>query len=186
MAVTTFDPKTALLVIDQQKGIAVGPLLHPIVEIAKRARALADAFRDRGLPVVLVNIVIEAPGQTEQARNGQEFPAGWPNLILELNRQPQDCLVTKPTPGAFTNTDLETYLKNLGVTQIVIVGVTTSNGVEATALQAYELGLNITLAVDAMTDICLDAHDYSLTQIFPRLGETGTTQEIIDLLERTA
>jgi hypothetical protein len=27
-----------------------------------------------------------------------------------------------------------------------------------------------------------DAHANSLTRIFPRLGETGTTQEIIDLL----
>jgi nicotinamidase-related amidase len=31
-----------------------------------------------------------------------------------------------------------------------------------------------------------DAHAYSITRIFPRIGETGTTQEIIDLLERSA
>jgi hypothetical protein len=30
------------------------------------------------------------------------------------------------------------------------------------------------------------AHDYSLAHVFPRLGETGTTQEIIDLLEKSA
>jgi nicotinamidase-related amidase len=186
MAVTTFDPKTALIVIDQQKGIAVGPTVHPIAEVVKRARALADAFREHGLPVVLVNIASRAPGQTEKARNDRKFPLDWTDLILKLNRQPQDHLVTKRTPGAFTNTDLEAHLKALGVTQTVIVGVTTSNGVEATALQAYELGFNITFAVDAMTDVCLDAHDYSITQIFPRLGETGTTQEIIDLLQGTA
>jgi len=29
-----------------------------------------------------------------------------------------------------------------------------------------------------------EAHDYSLAQVFPRLGETGTTQEIIDLLNQ--
>jgi hypothetical protein len=33
-----------------------------------------------------------------------------------------------------------------------------------------------------MTDMNPDAHANSLTRIFPRLGETGTTQEIIDLL----
>jgi isochorismate hydrolase len=38
------------------------------------------------------------------------------------------------------------------------------------------------LAVDAMTDMNADAHQNSITRIFPRLGETGTTQEIIELL----
>ncbi len=36
-----------------------------------------------------------------------------------------------------------------------------------------------------MTDMNLDAHTYSVTRIFPRLGETGTTQEVLDLLTRT-
>jgi nicotinamidase-related amidase len=68
----------------------------------------------------------------------------------------------------------------------VIVGVATGTGVEATARQAYEQGFNVTLAIDAMTDSRPEAHDYSIAQVFPRLGETGTTQEIIDLLERSA
>lgn len=94
--------------------------------------------------------------------------------------------MTKHTPGAFTNTGLEAHLKALGVTQVVIVGVATSNGVEVTARQAYELGFNVTLATAAMTDLQADAHAYSITRIFPRIGETGTTQEIIGLLERNA
>jgi hypothetical protein len=36
-----------------------------------------------------------------------------------------------------------------------------------------------------MTDTNPDAHINSITRIFPRLGETGTTQEIIDLLDST-
>jgi hypothetical protein len=36
-----------------------------------------------------------------------------------------------------------------------------------------------------MTDSDLDAHVNSITRIFPRLGETGTTGEIIDLLGST-
>jgi nicotinamidase-related amidase len=66
----------------------------------------------------------------------------------------------------------------------VIVGIATATGVEATARQAYEQGFNVTLAIDAMTDARAEAHDHSITQVFPRLGETGTTQEIIDLLEK--
>lgn len=71
----------------------------------------------------------------------------------------------------------------MGVTQVVVAGIATGTGVEATARQAYELGFNVTLAVDAMTDARPEAHAYSLSAVFPRLGETGTTQEIIDLLQ---
>ena len=103
----------------------------------------------------------------------------------ELNAQPSDHRVTKRTWGAFTNTDLEAYLRGQGVTQVVLVGVATSIGVESTARYAHELGLNVTLVVDAMTDRNADAHINSITRIFPRLGETGTTQEVLDLLERS-
>ena len=65
-----------------------------------------------------------------------------------------------------------------------MTGVVTSGGVEATARQSYEQGFNATLALDAMTDIRLEAHEYSIRNVFPRLGETGSTQEIIPLLER--
>jgi isochorismate hydrolase len=47
-----------------------------------------------------------------------------------------------------------------------------------------ELGFNVTLAVEAMTDRSLEAHENSLARIFPRLGETGKTREILDLLEK--
>ena len=68
-----------------------------------------------------------------------------------------------------------------------MTGVATAGGVEATARQAYEQGFNVTLALDAMTDLRREAHDHSTRNVFPRLGETGTTQEIVDLLsERSA
>jgi hypothetical protein len=35
-----------------------------------------------------------------------------------------------------------------------------------------------------MTDTRAEAHDHSIANVFPRLGETGTTQEIIDLLDQ--
>ena len=186
MTVTILDPKTALIVIDLQKGIVSRPVAHPMDGVVKHVGALTEIFRRHGLPVVLVNVAGGAPGRTEQPRGHREPPPGWTDLIPELNRQPQDHVVTKHTPGAFTNTDLEVHLKALGVTQVVIVGVATSNGVEVTARQAYELGFNVTLATDAMTDLQADAHVYSVTRTFPRIGETGTTQEIIDLLEKSA
>jgi nicotinamidase-related amidase len=181
--VTTLDPKSALLVIDLQKGVVGRPTAHPTSGIVKNAAALADAFRRHSLPVVLVNVDGGAPGRTEQKPNMGNLPADWAELVPELNRQRSDHTVTKRTWGAFTNTDLASYLKKEGVTQVVVVGVATSIGVESTARFAYELGLNVTLAIDAMTDMSADAHDNTVARIFPRLGETGTTAEIIALLD---
>jgi nicotinamidase-related amidase len=183
MTLTALDPNTALIVIDLQKGLVGTPVIHPIGEVVERSRALADSFRALGLPVVLVNVAGGAPGRTEQARRYDgPFPEGFTDFIPELDRQPGDIVVTKRTWGAFASTDLEAQLKARGVTQVVISGVATATGVEATARQAYEQGFNVTLAVDAMTDTRPEAHDYSIRKVFPRLGETGTSREIIDLL----
>jgi nicotinamidase-related amidase len=185
MPLTILDPITALIVIDLQKGIVNGNFIPPMGEVIDRTRELIDVFRAKNLPVVLVNVAGRAPGRTEQGpRSDISFPEGWTDLLPELDRRPSDIAVTKRSWGAFATTDLERQLKERGVTQVVVTGVATSVGVEATARQAYEQGFHVTLAVDAMTDIREEAHEYSIRNIFPRLGETGSTQEIISLLEK--
>jgi nicotinamidase-related amidase len=187
MPLTALDPNTALIVIDLQKGIAAGNFIHPIGDIIDRTRALLSAFRANNLPVVLVNVAGRAPGRTEQGpRTTISFSDDWTDLLPQLDRQPNDILVTKRSWGAFATTDLEHRLKALGVTQVVVTGVATSAGVEATARQAYEQGFNVTLATDAMTDMREEAHQYSIRNVFPRIGETGSAQEIISLLEKGA
>ena len=184
MTVTALDPKTALILIDLQKGILAYPTVHPIGEVVKRAAALADAFRRHGLPVVLVNVAGTAPGRTEERRRYRDLSADFSELIPELHPQPDDILITKRTSGAFATTDLEAQLKAKGVTQVVLAGVATASGVESTARQAYEAGFNVTLATDAMTDVRPEAHEYSLKHVFPRLGESGSTQDVLDLLAK--
>lgn len=185
MALTTLDPITALIIVDLQRGLAGSAFIHPIDDIVARARDLITAFRRHRLPIVLVNVDGVAPGRTERARHTGELPDGWTDLLPALGQQPDDIVVTKRTWGAFASTDLERQLRGRGVTQVVIAGVATGTGVESTARQAYEAGFNVTLAVDAMTDARPSAHDYSIANVFPRLGETGSTEAIIDLLERT-
>ena len=184
MPLTTLDPNSALVVIDLQKGIVTLPAVHPIAEGVRRARELADAFRRHRLPVVLVNVTGVPPGRTEQARFRGAFASDFADFVPEMSPQAGDHTVSKQTAGAFTRTDLEATLKSKGVTQVVIAGVATSMGVESTARQAHELGFNVTLAVDAMTDLDAELHAVTIAKLFPRLGETGTTADIIALLDR--
>ena len=187
MPLTSLDPRTALIVIDLQQGIVRGDFVHPIGEVVERTSALLGAFRAKGLPVVLVNVAGRAPGRTEQGSRGDtSFAEGWTDLLPELGARPGDILLTKCSWGAFATTNLGEQLKALGVTQVAVAGVATSGGVEATARQAYEQGFHVTLPLDAMTDIREEAHKYCLRNVFPRLGETGSTAEVIALLEGLA
>jgi len=179
MPITTLDPATALIVVDLQAGIVGLPTVHPTADIIRNAAALADAFRQSGRPVVLVNVNATAPGRTDQTRPPIPRPAGWDAFIPELHQAPTDHVVTKRTWGAFIHTDLHAHLQAAGITQVVLAGISTSAGVESTARQAYELGYNVTLAIDAMTDMNPETHANSITRIFPRLGETGTTAAIL-------
>jgi nicotinamidase-related amidase len=185
MPLTTLDPRTALIVLDLQEGIrrfAPGEAALSVFEAAGR---LAGAFRRHGLPVVLVNVDAVAPGRTETPRRTAGFPPEALAFVAELGQEPTDVVVTKKTWGAFPSTDLEARLRALGVTQVVLCGISTTSAVESTARQAYEAGFNVTLARDGMLDMNQVAHDNALTHTFPRLGETGSSAEIIALLDST-
>ena len=186
MPLTALDPTPALVVIDLQKGLMSVPTVHPIEGVVDQAVRLTRAFRLHRLPVVLVNATGRAPGRTERGPGGGFAPSpDWADLIEELDVQPDDYLVTKQRWGAFYGTTLDTRLQELGVTQIVLSGIATSAGVESTARSAHEHGYHVVLATDAMTDRDPAAHENSVERIFPKLGETATASEILDLLART-
>lgn len=184
MPVTELDPQTALVVIDLQKGILAYAGGDAVSGVLRAASVLCEAFRHHGLPVVLVNVAGAAPGRTETPRRQMNPAPDWAEFLPELGQQPSDIVVTKKTWGAFASTDLEARLRKLGVTQVVVCGIATSAGVESTARQGFEAGFNVTLAIDAMTDMNADAHENSIARIFPRIGETGTAAEIVALLDK--
>ncbi|MFE7317920.1 isochorismatase family protein [Streptomyces sp. NPDC057555] len=182
MPASTLDATTALVLIDLQKGITALPTVHPATEVVARGAQLARAFRAHGLPVVLVNVTGGAPGRTEAGGHRGTPPADWAELVPELDAQPGDILVTKERWGAFHGTDLDAELRRRGVTQVVLGGIATSIGVESSARAAYAHGYHVTIAVDAVTDLDAEAHRNSVQRIFPRLGETDTTEAVIGLL----
>jgi nicotinamidase-related amidase len=183
MPITKLDPNAALIVIDLQKGIVGIPAVHPMQEIVARSARLASAFRERGLPVVLVNVTGSLPHRTDAAHPKFAPPPNWTELVSELQQQPDDHTVHKQSWGAFLGTALDGYLRHRNVTQVFMTGVATSAGVESTARSAFDLGYNVVFALDAMTDRDADSHRHCVEKIFPRLGETDTTDNVLKLLK---
>jgi len=183
--ITAIDKNTALVLIDLQKGIVKMDVVHPIKNVLDKSAQLVDAFRKAGLPIIAVN-VIPTPSNTRNenpvARNAANAAAameGFADIVDDIKTQPADIFITKRTWNAFYNTKLHDELQKHNITGIVLAGVATSIGVEGTARAASELGYNISFATDAMTDRVLDAHNHSINIIFPRVGEVGTSADII-------
>ncbi|HVZ73100.1 MAG TPA: isochorismatase family protein [Polyangia bacterium] len=189
MAATALDPRTALVVIDLQKGLSSYPTVHPFADVVGNTRRLADAFRRAQLPVVLVNVAFSADAGERLKLRTQVQPRlamtpEFSELVPELGVVPSDLLITKRQPSAFYGTELDLQLRRRQITGIVLTGVATSAGVDTTARAAHERGYNVTFASDAISDVDRATHDLVLEKIFPRLGEIDTTDAILALMPR--
>jgi len=181
--ITAIDKNTALVLIDLQKGIIATPKAHPVAGVLDNAAKLVAAFHQAHLPVVIVNVNPVGAAWTRTRKDADQPVGAYKDDFLEITHEiktaPGDIMITKHTWGAFFETSLREQLQERKVTGIVLGGVATSVGVEGTARQAMEFGYNLSFAADAMTDNTIASHDHSIKAVFPRMGEVGTTDEII-------
>ncbi|HEY2517974.1 MAG TPA: isochorismatase family protein [Polyangiaceae bacterium] len=189
MPATALDPKTALVVIDLQRGISQFPTIHPFGAVVARTVQLADAFRRANLPVVLVTVALSADGGDRLRPRAEvnrvlNMPPDFALLVPELEAKPNDILIMKRQPNAFFGTELDLQLRRRQITGLVLTGVATSSGVDSTARAAHERAYNVTFASDAITDMDPEAHEFVMKKIFPKLGELDTTEAILALLRR--
>ena len=151
MTLTTPLTDTALVVVDLQRGTAGNPFFSPVDAVAERAGELTAAFRRHGLPVVIATFALSRPGADGQP--AREEPDGFREPLAVLDVQPDDLRVTRPAWSAFSGTGLDTLLRDRGITRLVLTGVATSIGVESTAREARDLGYELVIASDAVTDL---------------------------------
>jgi nicotinamidase-related amidase len=192
MPIQILDARTALVLIDLQKGITAMPTVHSAEGVIEQAAAMARAFRARELPVVRVRVAFSADGgDVIRSRVDAPPPAitrgpDWAELREEIGTGPHDIIITKRQWDAFFGTELDLQLRRRKMTGIVLAGISTSIGVESTARHGRELGYEIAIASDAVTDTVQAAHENSLQRIFPRLGQIDTTAAIIQAIGRSA
>jgi len=181
--ITALDKQTALVLIDLQNSILQMQLAHDIDEVLSNANELIDAFHEKRLPVVLVNVNTNGAKWVQARKDAAPRPPVTDPKMWQIadviHAEDQDIRITKHTWNAFFETALHEELQQRGVTGIVLGGVASSIGVEGTARGASELGYNISFAIDAMADIHQSAHDHSVQHIFPRMGEVGRTADIL-------
>lgn len=184
--------KTALVVIDLQKGIAGMPTRpYAAEEVVANAAKLADACRKNSVPVFLVRVSGSPDGkdrlQPEADQTMQmpgKLPEDWSEIVPAMGPKDGDFVVTKKQWGAFYGTDLDLQLRRRKIDTIILCGIATSIGVESTARFAYEYGYDQIFAENAMASRSEEEHMSSVKNIFPRIGRVRQTEEILAALEK--
>jgi len=183
----SLDPKTtALVLIDLQKGILGRELApHSREEVVRVAKELARRFRAAGAPVVLVNVRFSADRKDALRQPVDQPmpvpPGGFPANFSELAdglAEPGDILITKRQWGAFYGTELDLQLRRRGIQSIILGGVLTGIGVESTARAAWEHGYAVVIAEDATSSNSVAMHEFSITNILPRIARISTAAGI--------
>ena len=159
-----FDTSTpALLVIDVQQGLAspsLGLRNNPQAE-PNMARLLV-AWRERDLPIVHIQHCSTEPDSP--------LRPGLPGNAFKQEVQPMagEAVFKKSVNSAFIGTDLEQYLRDHSISELVVVGLTTDHCVSASTRMASDLGFDVTLISDATAAFERDGYDgvhYSGDQI---------------------
>jgi nicotinamidase-related amidase len=140
------DPsRAALLVVDVQRGLDDlaywGERNNPGCEA--NVAVLIAAWRDAGRPVVFVRHDSTEPGSPLA-------PGLSGNAFKDVVTGEPDLLVTKTVNSAFFGTpDLNAWLRDQDIEEVVICGITTNQCCETTARMAGNLGFRTLFALDA-------------------------------------
>ncbi len=141
----------ALLVIDVQNEYFTGalPITHPAGHLEHILKAM-DAAAGR-----IPTLVIQHHFPDPEMPFFQKGTPGW-ELHSEIAARPRDLLIEKQLPGSFTNTPLEGWLKDHGITTVTIAGYMTHMCCDTTARQAVHRGLTVEFLQDATGTLALE------------------------------
>ena len=184
---------TALIMIDLQESILnPEPVPFGCARIVRQAAALGRAFEQAGLPIVLTTTDF-APGYADAPRGladspwalpKEGLPADFAKLVPEIDSLVAAVRLVKRQMSAFFGTELDLQLRRRGCETVVLCGVATNLGVEATARTAFDLNYNVVLASDACASVAPGLHEFAMEKILPRLARVRTTSEILHAMQR--
>ena len=106
-------------------------------------------------------------------------------VVRELGPEPADLVLTR-THGLdpMSGTDLDPVLRNLGVTTIVVTGVSVNVAVTNLVMDAVNRGYDVVLPRDAVCGIPKDYADAVIDNTLALLAAVTTTDELLALWKR--
>jgi len=178
-----------LIVWDIQYGITSRTL--KLEEILENTRQLIEASHEHKCPVVFSQgtgipyefqsaysrFWLQKRGIDPKVPRMVEGSHDW-EIMKEIKPTNGDLVIRKHFQSFFVGTPVEAFLRSRGVEVLVIAGVSTEVGVEATARHAAHLGFIPVIAEDAVGSSDNQLHQASLA-VMRKLFEVRTTNEIV-------
>jgi nicotinamidase-related amidase len=191
--------KTALIIIDMQRdflepggfGEALGNDVSQLAAAIEPCRWVLDAARRRSLLVLhtreghrpdlsdapLAKLARCHPSLRIGAKGamGRILIRGQPghDIIPALYPAPGEPVVDKPGKGAFYQTELELMLRNRGVDNLLVCGVTTEVCVNTTVREANDRGYRCIVLADCCASYFPQFHEVGLAMIKAQGGIFG-------------
>jgi nicotinamidase-related amidase len=191
--------EAGLVIIDMQRDFlepgGFGAALGNDVSLLRRTigptRRLLDAVRRSGLTVIHTreghrpDLADLPPAKKARGRlpngigdlgpMGRILVRGEPghDIIPELYPVPGEPVVDKPGKGAFHATDLDALLKNRGITQLIVCGVTTEVCVNTTVREANDRGYECVVVEDCVGSYFPEFQEMGLRMIKAQGGIFG-------------
>jgi len=155
-------------------------------EVIPQSQSLLELARSKGMHIVHVTYGSDEPDLSDmpatlrsrilslEERSGLKgiFATDSPDFAIlpEVAPRPNEEVVRKTTFGAFSSPGLGERLSSVGVTHVVLAGVTTSCCVESTARGAFDTGFGVVVVDSACGDYTASAHANSLESLAMNLG----------------
>lgn len=160
--------QSALLVVDAQESFKVGARWQRRNnrDFERNVRALIDAYRAAGLPVIFF---LHTDGDPGFERDSVHL-----RLMDFIVVRPDELVVLKDTRNAFTGTTLQAKLLALGVRRLTITGISMEQCCETTARVAADLGYAVDFVIDG-----------TMTFPIPNLDVPGEELGVEAIEERT-
>jgi len=163
--------------------------LDRLNEIIPRIRRLQNAFRAKSMEVIHVRIAsLTQDGRDRSLQHkdaGVHIPPGSKEAeILEELRPVGDEIVFSKTAGSvFPSTNIDYVLRNLGIKQLVIVGVVTYGCVESAVRDAIAHNYSVVLVEDACASLTEESHKNALRERIATQANVRSTDDVIREVE---
>jgi nicotinamidase-related amidase len=188
-SMSLYDPKTtALISIDLQGFIISRPVApHSAQQVIENTAAIAKSLKAAGGTTVFVTIGFSAD-YADAVNQPTDEPIAFPQggLPAEALREPPeiadltpDVRITKHQWSAFYGSELDLQLRRRGIRTVILTGIATNFGVEATIRDAFAHNYAVIAAEDAMTTFTAEMHAFACERIFPRLSRIRKTADIL-------
>lgn len=163
-------PHTALLLIDVQQSFRQRKFWSEddVPAFLQRVHALAEGCVSLGVPIVRVFHA----GGPERADNPFSHASGLVRPLQGLRELPIAVTFEKNRHSALVGTALAEWLRQRGITRLIVCGMRTEQCCETTARHASDEGWNVDFVGEA-------------TLTFPMQTPAGTTLDASTLRERT-